>query len=185
MFALPSVAVGAVAAALIAGLVSLLGLIVSKEQKVSEFHQAWIDALRVEIAALIAHANAIHGVASANFPSGPEAYNAVKSDLFGINQAAAKIRLRLSLSETEDVAVLEQIKALEELFKHGPPRDWEPINAVENKLVAVAHDPIEKKWRQVQDGEPVYRSARITALSVSAACIVALLAISVARIADL
>ena len=46
---IPSVAVGAVVAALIAGTVSLLGLIISKEQKTSEFRQAWIDALRNDL----------------------------------------------------------------------------------------------------------------------------------------
>jgi hypothetical protein len=61
MFGLPDQAVGAVAAALIAGLISLLGLIISKEQKVSDFRQAWIDALRSDIAAVITHAQSIHG----------------------------------------------------------------------------------------------------------------------------
>ena len=45
MFGIPDQAIGAIAAALIAGLISLLGLIISKEQKVSDFRQAWIDAL--------------------------------------------------------------------------------------------------------------------------------------------
>jgi hypothetical protein len=46
--------------AMIAGAFSLLGLVISKEQKVSEFRQTWIDALREDISELIAHANLIH-----------------------------------------------------------------------------------------------------------------------------
>lgn len=41
--------VGAVGAAMIAAFVSFLGLIIGKEQKTSEFRQAWIDALRSEL----------------------------------------------------------------------------------------------------------------------------------------
>ena len=52
MLNLPDVAIGTMIAAFIAGLVSLLSLIISKEQKVSEFRQAWIDALRAEISSL-------------------------------------------------------------------------------------------------------------------------------------
>lgn len=44
------VAIGAVLAALIAGLFSVLGLVASKENKVSEFRLAWIDGLRNEVA---------------------------------------------------------------------------------------------------------------------------------------
>ena len=50
---IPDVAIGAVVAALIAAIVSLLGLIISKEQKTSEFRQAWIDALRSDLTHLI------------------------------------------------------------------------------------------------------------------------------------
>ena len=43
------VALGAVLAALVAGLFSVLGLVASKENKVSEFRLAWIDGLRNEV----------------------------------------------------------------------------------------------------------------------------------------
>ena len=46
--------IGVITAALIAGFFSLLNLIVSKEQKVSEFRQQWIDSLRQELADHIA-----------------------------------------------------------------------------------------------------------------------------------
>lgn len=46
-------AVGAVLAATIAGGMSFLGSVFSKDQKTSEFRQAWIDGLRSEISQLI------------------------------------------------------------------------------------------------------------------------------------
>jgi len=60
MVHVPDAAIGAVVAALIAGIVSLLGLIISKEQKTSEFRQAWIDALRCDLTAFLTQINAIH-----------------------------------------------------------------------------------------------------------------------------
>jgi hypothetical protein len=60
MASIPDAAIGAVVAALIAGTVSLLGLIISKEQKTSEFRQAWIDALRCDLSAFLTQINAIH-----------------------------------------------------------------------------------------------------------------------------
>ena len=185
MLGLPDIAVGAIAAALIAGLVSLLGLIVSKEQKVSEFRQAWIDALRTEIAALIAHANAIHGAGAANFQDLSEAWKVVRPDFVGINEAAAKIRLRLNPKEAEAIAVLTQIGTLEQLLAPGRPMDYARINKAEERLVAVAQVLLKQEWLRVQRGERVYRIARFTALFVSAACIAALLSVGVARIAGL
>ena len=46
--------VGVILAALIGGFFSLISLIISKEQKTSEFRQQWIDSLRQEISDHIA-----------------------------------------------------------------------------------------------------------------------------------
>ncbi len=40
---------GAIIAACITGTISFIGLVISKEQKTSEFRQAWIDALRADL----------------------------------------------------------------------------------------------------------------------------------------
>lgn len=86
---IPDIAIGAIAAALIAGLVSLLGLIISKEQKTSEFRQAWIDALRKELSAVIAHTNAIYGANAASLGTLAELWKDVRDDYVGINEATA------------------------------------------------------------------------------------------------
>jgi len=185
MLGLPDIALGAIAAALIAGLVSLLGLIISKEQKVSEFRQAWIDALRVEISALIAHANAIHGAGAADFQSASEVWKVVRPDFVGINEASAQIRLRLNPKEKEAIAILNKIEELEQLLAPGQQMDYSRINEVEKDLVAVAQVLLKQEWHRVQDGERIYRIARFAALSVSTACVLALLALAIARISGI
>ena len=54
-------AIGLIIAAIIAGVVSFLSLIISKEQSISDFRQQWIDALRKDIAIIVGRVVAIHG----------------------------------------------------------------------------------------------------------------------------
>jgi len=159
MLTLPDVAVGAVVAAFIAALVSLIGLIISKEQKTSEFRQAWIDALRGEVAAVIAHANAIHGSAAANFDTSAKLWETARLDFVGINDATARIRLRLNPSEKDSQAVLGSISALESSI-NSMLMDSALLNETEKKLVEDAQILLKKEWRRVQRGEPFFVLAK-------------------------
>lgn len=175
MLGLPDIAVGVIVAALIAGVVSLLGLIISKEQKISEFRKAWIDSLRSEISALISHANAIHGARGTSL-GGAEAWKLVRPDLLGINAATASIRLRLNPKEKEAAAVLTEMETLEKLFAPGSAMDQNTIDETEKRLVAKTQVLLKQEWTRVQQGEQVYRVAKAAALAVLIACVLALLA---------
>ena len=153
---LPEVAIGAMVAALFAGLVSLLGLIISKEQKISEFRQAWINSLQTDIASLISHANAIHSGEHAGYTSGSEAWKVVRPDFLGINQAAANIRLSLNPNECESLAVLRQIKNVEDLLAPGKAVDYRRLDEIEHELVRKAQILLKKEWIRVKRGERVY-----------------------------
>jgi len=48
-------AIGPIIASIIGAVVTLASLIISKESKLSEFRQAWIDSLRQEIADLLSN----------------------------------------------------------------------------------------------------------------------------------
>src|SRR2546430_15387357 len=52
-------AIGAIAAAIIAGAISFVVTVLSKEQKTSEFRQAWIDALRNDLSEFISTIDAL------------------------------------------------------------------------------------------------------------------------------
>ena len=100
-------ALSTVLAALIAGAVAFLGLLISKESKTSELRQNWIDGVRSDLADLIAHANSIHGSLAAG--SGrplAEQWAASSAHYTGINPATAMIRLRLNPKESQAKAVL-------------------------------------------------------------------------------
>ena len=161
MLGIPEVAIGAMVAALFAGLVSLLGLIISKEQKISEFRQAWINSLQTDIASLISHANAIHSGEHAGYTSGSEAWKVVRPDFLGINQAAANIRLSLNPNECESLAVLRQIKNVEDLLAPGKAVDYRRLDEIEHELVRKAQILLKKEWIRVKRGERVYRTTSV------------------------
>ena len=56
---LPDAAVGSIIAAAIAGLVVFVSTVLTKEQKTSEFRQAWIDELRKDISQFISGATEV------------------------------------------------------------------------------------------------------------------------------
>ncbi len=158
---LPDVAIGAIFAATIAGAISLIGLIISKEQKVSEFRQAWIDSLRAEVSAIIAHANAIHAGICAE-----SKWENVRDDYVGINVATALVRLRLNPKESLSAEVLACISELELLLKPGQRARLDQLNEVEKRLATHAQRVLKQEWNRVQRGELMFRLAKFTAFAV-------------------
>src|SRR5580693_4596696 len=94
-------ALGLLAAAVMAAFVSFLGLVISKEQSVSEFRQQWIDGLGKDTAALIAciWGNRGDSIAGRGGMS-EELWKDVKPDLVEFNKLVARIKLRLNPHES-------------------------------------------------------------------------------------
>lgn len=109
------ISIGAVGAALIAGVVSLLGLIISKEQKTSEFRQAWVDALRSEITAYLTSFNAIADAVGVAYKDQAEKVKALAPLYSQLNQASFAITLRVNPDESRSKAVLACMKRFQQL----------------------------------------------------------------------
>lgn len=109
------ISIGAVGAALIAGVVSLLGLIISKEQKTSEFRQAWVDALRSEITAYLTSFNAIADAVGVTYKDQAEKVKALAPLYSQLNQASFAITLRVNPDENRSKAVLACMKRFQQL----------------------------------------------------------------------
>jgi hypothetical protein len=173
---IPTVAVGAITAALIAGVVSLLGLIVSKEQKVSDFRQAWIDGLRSEIASLISHANAIHGSSSirgSNTGSDlADFWKNIHSDYVDLNDAIYKIRLRLNPQESPSLKILRTIDEIEKIIAPARNIDHVTLTSYETRLVQETNTVLKSEWNRVKSGEIVYKVSKYVALIVVISCVV-------------
>lgn len=159
IFGLPYVVIGVIAAALIAGIVSFLGLILGKEQKISEFRQAWIDGLRDEVSALISNANALV-LSSSGTKSIPH--------FVAVNDAEAHIRLRLNPKEPATNAIIENIERISKIVAPGRAGEieYDLLNKIEKDLAGQVNLVLKKEWARVKRGEPAYWIAKHTALAV-------------------
>jgi hypothetical protein len=162
--AIPDAALGAILGATITGLVSLLGLIISKENKISEFRQSWIDALRSELASLVAHLYAIHA-GLANIPA-DDWWAQARDDYLGANRCFVSVRLRLNPREKSSQTILELLDALEKCFAPGVAPSVDQLAPLEKKLVSESHALLKREWDRVRHGELFFRIARLVSFVV-------------------
>lgn len=157
-------------AACLAGAFTLIGLIISKEQRVSDFRQAWIDELRKDIAALVAHSHQInaYSIGLDPPPLSTEGYkeylSATRGDFIELNKASTRIRLRLNWEEYESRLILDSMFELETIFGamlKGPDlTSVEKTKRVADSLERNAPPLLKKEWKRVKRGENVYKFAK-------------------------
>jgi hypothetical protein len=172
--------------ALIAGTFSLIGLVIAKEQKVSEFRQTWIDALRCDVAEFIAQANIIHAaLVKLSQQAGPDkvvsladkvAFLAVnRENYLAINRASSKIRLRLSPGEKLSISLISSMRKLEALLVSemstlpGSDKELAKLNL---EIEENAHNVLRKEWLIVKRGERQYVVAKWFAAILFATCLI-------------
>lgn len=159
MLELPDAAIGSIVAAMIAGFVFFLGLVVSKDQKISEFRQAWIDALRKDASTLIANANVIAGFrATSGSEATPfELFKETNKNYMTINEAEASIMMRLNPKENLSKSVLETMRELEAILDHSKTdMDYDALTSAQKKLLRQMNVVFKKEWKRVKRGEPFY-----------------------------
>lgn len=147
----------AISGALIAAIMSLLGLVISKEQKTSEFRQVWIDSLRSEISRLIAHANALIDGYSTGIEITESKRMEMRPDFLGVNEALANIRLRLNRTEKLAAIVLNLIDEIDREFSVDHLPNLDNYLRVEKKLIEYSSLMLKSEWRRVKRGETLYR----------------------------
>lgn len=146
--------------ALISSLVSLLSLIISKEQKISDFRQAWIDALRQDTATLLANAKIICASLMVS-PMNPEKWATLKDNVLALNELSAKIKLRLNTREEEHKAVQKTLEAHDAEFALGlTVPNAANVVEIEKNLVAQTQIVLKQAWNTVRDGETTYKVAK-------------------------
>lgn len=168
-FLTPSpLALGAIVAAAIAGAFSVLSLVVTKEQKVSEFRRSWLEDLRGDLASLLAHANLFATLYERGADSAPDQdLVAFKAEILGMNQAAAQIRLRLRDDDRGTAALLADVDALERLIDRADTFETAAFADAQGRLLANARRLMRLEWRRVKRGEFIFRFAKLTAFLVT------------------
>ncbi|MCA0996847.1 hypothetical protein [Alloyangia pacifica] len=156
----PDISVGAVGAAFIGALASLLGLVISKESKVSEFRQAWVDALRAEITAYLSNINAICDAVKVKYQNQGDKVAALAPHYSDLNTATFMISLRLNPEELEAKNILASMREFQELLSKEDDIKPELIRPLEAKLLRQSRILLKMEWQRVRDGEKSFRRAK-------------------------
>lgn len=176
------VALGAVIAALIAGAFSYFNLISSKESKVSEFRQEWINALRQEISVYVSR-TLTHARLGSYIASFPDTSDSSRVDLMReysrLQEEALtsyhSIHLRINSTEIDELAkklnddLLNALNTAAHIHADGPSVELEKSLQT---LIRKAEPLLKHEWRRVKSGEPAYRSAKFIAVLVMCVALV-------------
>jgi hypothetical protein len=164
------VPLGAITAAVIAGLFSYLSLILSKEQKLSEFRQNWIDGLRDDLSSFIAavysmeYLNGVYMSREGEDPDYVDLATAIREPHRKAAIAFYHIMLRFnpndnSTSQRELINILQDVRQAFLDAEYTKATDRFPELREKAQLVLKA------EWERVKSGEPAYWwSTRITLL---------------------
>lgn len=155
-----------VVAAAIGAFVALMVVIITKEQKVSEFRQAWIDGLRAEIAEAIAAASAL-SIALQE----PDKYEGEQTlgpwSRFSV--ATHRVQLRLNLKEDLHHDLQDCVRRAHNLVRDAQmdPASYDPPKwlALNDEVVEVSQKLLKDEWERVKTGEPIFRIAKWSLVS--------------------
>lgn len=163
---LSSPAVGTICAALIAGLISFVVTVLAKDQKISEFRQAWIDALRSDVAELVSHLTISSLVLKAEKIAKKEGIQLPEFEVAGYKEfvavKACVVRIRLRLNPVEHKELLSALHEMD----IGEGGKVEHSDAVLNTLVTEAQKVLKAEWGRVKKGELSIRCVRWGGLAV-------------------
>ena len=174
----PDIAIGAIAAALIGAIISLVGLIVAKEGKVSEFRQAWIDSLRTELSTFLASVNAVADARGLTFKDSRDRYETLQPSYDKLNETYYLIALRLNSKENESGKLKDCMVEISQSIMDPDNFDFVKFEEDRVKFINISNSLLKSEWNRVKHGEPVYRSARILATLATLALVVAAIAVT-------
>lgn len=168
--------IGAVVAALIAGIFSFLGLVISKEQKISDFRQAWIDSLRSDIITYLTNINAITDALALTYKNHAEKVKALSPLYSNLNSATFSITLRLNPDEQHSVQLMECMNAFKMLAADDSKMTASNVRPIEISFIKASKRLLKYEWQRVKRGESVFIISKIIAAIFAALAFLALLA---------
>lgn len=149
---------GTLLTSLIAASAATIGVAVTKDSKISEFRQQWIDALREDVAKLCSVSVALyHGNIRYSLKD-RVAVRLVDTDALTkeANEIGYRIRLRLDRSKPHAAELIEKMDALVHLATHAHD-PFDVVNQTVEAILLKANVVIEDAWKNVRRGEPRFR----------------------------
>ncbi|MFT4912677.1 MAG: hypothetical protein ACI9YM_001256 [Brevundimonas sp.] len=172
MAAIPPVAVGAIIAATIAAMISLIGLIISKEQKTSDFRQAWIDALRDDLGTYLTQVRCICDGSAVKHKDVESRVEALTPLYAALNKATYAITLRVNPDEPHAQSVLSSMEKIGNIIANPAMLTPKNIQVHEKELLVSAKKLLKNEWKRVKRGEPTFVAAKLSAAGLILAAVV-------------
>ncbi len=150
------ITIGAIGAAIIAGLISILSLVLGKEQKISEFRQAWIDELRKALVSYISGINAVADEVRTQIDKGKVDYSTLLPHYKPLNDATTNIKLRVNDEEEPAKALLASMEEFEKLASRNSDLTPDNIKRVEKTFLEASNTLLKCEWKRVKRGEKTF-----------------------------
>lgn len=162
-------AIGSVLAALIAGAIAFLSSVLSKEQKTSEFRQAWIDSVLEDIAEFIGAMESLTGSLWFHFTTAGR--DVALSYLASAEPQIRTLlgtyyRVRLRLNPEEHRNLLSALEQLQKLWVKGDIPDRDQVDTLVRNIEKIGHDALKAEWNRVKRGERPFYITKYFSLAV-------------------
>jgi hypothetical protein len=158
---------GAILTGIIATSAASIAAVVTKDAKVSEFRQQWIDSLREDVAKMCSVSVALYW-GNVRYKSQDHFPNVKLVDTEGLveeaNNLGYRIRLRLDPRKPESA---ELIAVMDELVHNATHAEhiFEATNRAVRLVLEKAHVVLDKAWVKVRQGEARFRLTLCLAVS--------------------
>lgn len=155
--------------AIIAGFFSYTSLIVSKENKVSEFRQEWINSLRNSISSYVSslcYISMLYKHRSGQIEEKKDKFNMTRDieDIYSkMNESYNDIIFRINDKEVNtngneiNSKFLSELKRTRQLYLTGK---WDSVIESCDDLREASKPLLKHEWNRVKEGEPNYQKAK-------------------------
>jgi hypothetical protein len=160
---------GAMFATLVAGFFAFMNLIASKEHKVSEFRQDWINSLRDSVSCYISSLTYLSSLYK-HYSKKPEADKDQFEMTKGVEEVYAKVNesyndIIFRINDSEDKGEGKELNTtfLEALAKtrdHYNKNEFSKARATCDPLREATKPLLKFEWKRVKSGEPTYRYSK-------------------------
>ena len=142
----------------IAAVVSFVGLVITKESKVSDFRQAWIKDLRLEFVRLFMGLDQLRVTECFEGKANTPECLLMRKDVVGHIWS-----IKLMLNPKEEEAMVALLDDLERIILGNKPLNnefAEGFGPTENKLRESVQKILKTEWGRVKAGEPWFRATK-------------------------
>lgn len=142
--------------ALIAVFASFIGLIISKEQKISEFRQAWINTLRDDISKFIGQIDKVKKLVLINKAASEDKKEETSNNVIlgstEMRELQSKIALLINPKENKHT---EMIDLLDTMILNIMQQQENRMNI--KTLTELSQQILKEEWDRVKKGEPIFK----------------------------